>query len=241
MSEDGFASLLAAARAGDAAAWAELYHTIAPVLVGYLRAQRIADPDDVAGEVLLQVVRDLDRFDGDRVRFRSWVVSIAHHRVIDAARQARRRPAVTMPNEALPPSIATDDPVSVVLAQEGLGELEPVLATLTDDQRTVLLLRVVADLPVVEVARVLGRGEGAVKQLQLRAVRAMRQALDAQPEARLPASEPATDPAGSAGPTDTHGRAVPTAAVSRRPRPRVRRTRRDPGGPGNAPQSRWTP
>lgn len=174
-----FATVLAAARRGDPAAWRHLYDDVAPVVLGYLSAQRLPDPEDVTGEVLLEVVRDLDRFAGDHDGFRSWVLAIAHHRLLDARRRAARRPLVVGPPSIGNTLIATDDPEAETLARLGFGALGPALAALTEDQRTVLLLRVVGDLPVAEVARITGRRTGAVKQLQRRAVHSMRRRLEA--------------------------------------------------------------
>jgi RNA polymerase sigma factor (sigma-70 family) len=175
---DGFDAHLALARDGDPSAWAELYQEVAPVVVGYLRAQRLPDPEDVAGEVMLEVVRDLDRFEGDRDGFRSWALAIAHHRLLDARRRIARRPSPTSIDETTVVRAADDDPEQETLAALGLGELVPALDALTDDQRTVLLLRVIGDLSLAEVARITGRRQGAVKQLQHRAARAMRRLLD---------------------------------------------------------------
>jgi RNA polymerase sigma factor (sigma-70 family) len=178
VSEGEFGACLERARGGDAAAWADLYHLVAPLVIGYLRAQRLPDPDDVAGEVLLEVVRDLHRFDGDSNGFRSWVLTIAHHRLLDARRREARRPSTpTSPDELRTPPSA-DDPEAETLAAIGFGELAPALASLTEEQRTVLLLRVIGDLPIAEVARITERRQGAVKQLQRRAAAAMRRVLD---------------------------------------------------------------
>jgi RNA polymerase sigma factor (sigma-70 family) len=171
---------LAAARTGDAGAWSALYHDVAPVLIGYLRAQRLPDPEDVAGEVLLEVVRDLARFEGDERGFRSWVLAIAHHRLIDARRRHARRPVDPVPTAELEPQPGSADPEAETLAHLALGELEPALATLTEEQRGVLLLRVVGDLSIRDVAAVLGKRPGAIKQLQRRAVDAMRRVMDAE-------------------------------------------------------------
>lgn len=174
-----FQARLAAARDGDDVAWVELYHELAPIIIGYLRAQRLPDAEDVAGDVLLELVRDLHRFEGDANNLRSWALAITHHRLLDARRRLTRRPqrseAATETDE-LP---AGDDPEAETLAGLGFGQLEPALRTLTEDQRTVLLLRVIGDLPVAEVARITGRRAGAVKQLQRRAVDAMRRHLRA--------------------------------------------------------------
>lgn len=176
--DDGFGATLAAARSGDAGAWSRLYHEVAPILIGYLRVQRLPDPEDVAGEVLLEVVRDLHRFDGDARGFRSWVLAIAHHRLLDARRRDARRPVTSVPSADLEPRPGRDDTEATSLAHVGLGELEPALDTLTAEQRSVLLLRVVGDLSIAEVAGIVGKRPGAVKQLQRRAAEAMRRALE---------------------------------------------------------------
>jgi RNA polymerase sigma factor (sigma-70 family) len=213
-SDGEFGTRLERARLGDAVAWSELYHHIAPMLAGYLRAQRLPDPDDVAGEVMLEVVRDLHRFSGDADNFRSWALSIAHHRLLDARRRAVRRPAIPMAHEQLRPPPSPDDPEAEALAALGFGELEPALAQLTEEQRTVLLLRVIGDLPIAEVARITGRRQGAVKQLQRRAAAAMRRALD--------------------------GQAVDSAADRRTADSSASRTPRDVAWPGDASATRWT-
>jgi len=173
-----FNARLAAARDGDDGAWVELYYELAPLIIGYLRAQRLPDAEDVAGEVLLETVRDLGRFRGDAANLRSWVLSIAHHRLLDARRQQARRPRGSAPLEEATEAVATDDPEAETLAALGFGRLEPALAELTDEQRTVLLLRVIGDLPIAAVARITGKRPGAVKQLQRRAAETMRRHLD---------------------------------------------------------------
>src|SRR5690606_2308321 len=64
-----FEQVLADARAGRPPDWVALHDAVAPILHAYLRAQSLDDPDDVAGETLLQVVRDLHRFEGDERQF----------------------------------------------------------------------------------------------------------------------------------------------------------------------------
>lgn len=203
-----FDDLIAAARSGDAVAWTDLYHEVAPLLIGYLRAQRLPDPEDIAGEVMLEVVRDLERFTGDRSGFRSWVLAIAHHRLLDARRRDQRRPATpTAPGE-LAPLPAKDDPEAETLAEFGVADLEPALRELTDEQRTVLLLRVIGDLSIAEVARITGKRSGAVKQLQRRAVEAMRRALDGEQRTDMPSDQRAPrdvkDPRGASSAGGAH-------------------------------------
>jgi RNA polymerase sigma-70 factor, ECF subfamily len=176
MSAERFSSLLAAARDGDEAAWEELYGSLAPALLGYLRANGAPDPEDVLGEVFLQVARDIPRFEGEESGFRSWVFTIAHHRLIDARRHSARRPVELSP-EPPEPAERADDAAQEALAQIGLEEVTRVLGSLSPDQREVLLLRVVGDLTVEDTANAVGKRPGAVKALQRRGLAAVKREL----------------------------------------------------------------
>ena len=156
---DRFDQTLAAAQAGGDWAWRELYRGSAPTLARYLRARGVPDVDDVVGETFVRVVRHLDGFVGDEAAFRTWLYTIARHLVVDDARRRDRRP-----------SEATADETLHALAPVGNAEDD----ALTEDQGDVILLRVLADLSIAEVAQVLGRREGAVKMLQSRGLATLR-------------------------------------------------------------------
>lgn len=176
MSEERFSELLAAARVGDERAWEEIFHALAPIVLGYLRANGAPDPEDVLGETFLQVARDLSGFDGDEAGFRSWVFTIAHHRLIDARRQLARRPVELSP-EPPEPDEPADDAAEEALARIGTERVERILAALSEDQRAVLLLRFVADLSIDDVAKAVGKRPGAVKALQRRGLAAVKRRL----------------------------------------------------------------
>jgi RNA polymerase sigma factor (sigma-70 family) len=142
---------------------ADVYRDLAPKVLGYLRAQRAAEPEDLLGEVFLQVARDLPTFRGDDEHLRRWVFTIARHRLVDDRRRRNARPQ-TADNE-VPDLPAPDDVVSGLDA-----ELIAALAELTPDQREVVVLRFVADLSLAAVARITRRRVGAVKALQSRAL-----------------------------------------------------------------------
>ena len=176
MSPERFNSLLEAAREGNEAAWQDLYNSLAPVVLGYLRANGAPDPEDVLGEVFLQVARDIARFDGEEPGFRSWVFTIAHHRLIDARRHSARRPVELSPEPPEPGGHA-DDAADEALAKIGAEEVQRVLGVLSEDQRAVLLLRVIGDLSIEDVAKAVGKRPGAVKALQRRGLAAVKREL----------------------------------------------------------------
>jgi RNA polymerase sigma factor (sigma-70 family) len=176
MSPERFTSLLESAREGSEAAWQELYNGLAPVVLGYLRANGAPDPEDVLSEVFLQVARDIATFEGDERGFRSWVFTIAHHRLIDARRHSARRP-VDLAAEPPEPGERADDAADEALNRIGTEEVNRILAALSEDQRAVILLRVVGDLSIEDVAQAVGKRPGAVKALQRRGLAALKREL----------------------------------------------------------------
>ena len=187
---DGFDRLLARAREGDELAWTALYDSLAGQLLGYLRGRGAPDPEDQLGETFLQVARDLPSFTGEEAGFRSWVFTIAHRRMLDAARSRRRRPAVPLAPERLVPVAEAlrradgaaaggpSDPLDEVADREMLVGL---LARLTDEQREVVLLRFVADLDTAMVGEVTGRSANAVAAITRRALAALRELIGDAP------------------------------------------------------------
>jgi RNA polymerase sigma factor (sigma-70 family) len=169
--EGRFDGLLAAARAGADWAWVEICDELSPRVLGYLRARGAREPEDLTAEVFLQIVRDLAGFQGGERAFRSWVFVIAHNRLLDERRGTARRPVQPVPDQFLESHSIFDEDV---LASQPIGRL---LSRLSPDQQAVLLLRILGDLTVDEVARVVGKRPGAVKALQRRALNAVRTLL----------------------------------------------------------------
>ncbi|HET8617569.1 MAG TPA: sigma-70 family RNA polymerase sigma factor, partial [Acidimicrobiales bacterium] len=99
-----------------------------------------------------------------------------HHRMIDDRRQASRQVAAHG-DDALDENRGGGDVEEEAFAAMSRHEVEDLLAVLSPDQREVVLLRIVADLPVEEVARLVGKQEGAVKALQHRALARLRRHL----------------------------------------------------------------
>ena len=151
---------------------ANAYRTLAPAVLGYLRSQRVPDPEDVLGEVFLHVARDIGRFSGDDAALRRWVFSIAHNRSMDAHRKAKRDRSTLEAEISEGRAAPADAP-----AEPLDPELIAALALLSDEQREVVVLRFVADLPLEAVAKITRRSPGAVKAMQHRAMDNLRKAV----------------------------------------------------------------
>lgn len=173
-----FHEVLEAARRGDQSAWSILYDSVAGQMLGYLRGRGAIDPEGLLGDAFLQISRNLHSFNGDDNGFRSWAFTVAHHRLIDERRRLSRRPQETR----LPESEHKAPRSSVDVEREALEAvdqtvIEHLLETLSDDQRNVILLRILGGLSTGETAAALGKSEGTVRVLQHRALSALREQL----------------------------------------------------------------
>ena len=139
-------------------------------MLGYLRGRGARDPEDLTGDVFVKVTEGLGAFRGDRAALRRWVFTIAHNRLLDEfRREGRLRESLS----ATPAHSAIDDEMPLD------SELLEALATLTEQQREVVVLRFIVDLPIKDVAKIVGKRLGAVKMLQARGLATLAAALAA--------------------------------------------------------------
>lgn len=168
--------------ATDAALWdtdgvarrlEDVYDELAPAVTGYFRGRGSTDPDAACGDVFVRVAGALGSFRGSDAALRRWVFTIAHHRLVDELKSARRGREIvtgTVPETGRTPSDESSD--------ESIDpSLVAALGALGDEQREVVVLRYVADLSVRDVAEILGKSSGAVKMLQARGLDALRARL----------------------------------------------------------------
>ncbi|QXC62474.1 sigma-70 family RNA polymerase sigma factor [Aquihabitans sp. G128] len=148
----------------------DAFRAHAPRVLAYLQGQRVAEPEDLLGDVFVQVARSIGSFQGDEHLLRRWIFTIARNCVVDDRRRRSRRPE-------LADAPVPDRPVDEVGVTD--PDLVRALAGLTPDQREVIGLRFVADLPLEDVAEITGRPVGAVKSMQHRALAALARTLEA--------------------------------------------------------------
>lgn len=175
MGSRDFSGTLAEAQGGDEAAFTELFRSVQPGLLRYLRVVAGSAADDVAAETWVHVVRDLPTFTGGEAAFRGWVYTVARHRFLDSCRSRARRPesVVAEPPE---PDYVTDAATAV----EEMFSTERALrlvASLPRDQAEVVMLRVVAGLDVESTAEVVGKTANHVRVLCHRGLRRLASVL----------------------------------------------------------------
>lgn len=167
-----FDEVIAGARSGDPRAVEELFREVQPRLLRFLRSQESVAADDLAAEVWLAVATGILRFDGDWPDFRAWVFAIARRRLADYRRTAVRRRTDVVDVAAFDSHHAHDSPENEALDKlSGQRAATLITSVLSGEQAEVLLLRVLADLDVDQVASIMRRSPNWVRVTQHRAVR----------------------------------------------------------------------
>lgn len=176
MSDDE-SCLIQLARQGDTAACATLYdrHYDAVYRYCYYHVGDAPLAQDLAGEVFVRMVENLDTFDMRGRPLLAWLYAIARNLIADTYRKRGQAPQLPL-NEA---QVAGEDTPAQQVEQRLLAEdLVVALRRLTEEQRQVILLKFVLDHDNAEVARMLGKSQGAIKSLQHRALAALRRVLE---------------------------------------------------------------
>ncbi|WP_168627457.1 MULTISPECIES: RNA polymerase sigma factor [unclassified Cryobacterium] len=173
-----FSEVLTAAQAGGQWANRIIWTEYSPKVAAYLRARGSLEPDDLTSEVFLTVFAQLADFEGDEEQFRAFVFTIAHRRLVDELRKRSSRGLHVEWSEESD-ARATSSAESQAMERIGNDDARALLDGLPPDQRDVLVLRIIADLTVEQIAELLGKRPGAVKALQRRGLERLRKKVGA--------------------------------------------------------------
>jgi RNA polymerase sigma-70 factor (ECF subfamily) len=172
--------LVAAAQSGDTAAFGALYDRYMSVVYRYV-IFRVGDrgvAEDLTSETFVRALRRISSVSYRGRDIGAWFVTIARNLILDYVKSGRYRLEVTSAEPREPPQ-SGETPETAVLAGQSNDELMRCVEALGPDQRECVTLRFLSGLSVAETAEVMGRGEGAIKALQHRAVRRLGQLLPA--------------------------------------------------------------
>lgn len=169
-------SLVQRAKQRDQRAFAQLYEEYFDKIYRYI-AIRIGDKmeaEDMTQQVFLKALQSISSFKWKGVPFSAWLFRIAHNQVVDYFRKSKKKPATLLDEPLLK---GNSDPQT--MAEQNMDIEQVMLATrqLTEAQCEVISLRFAGELPIAQVARIMGKSEGAIKALQHSAIAALRRAL----------------------------------------------------------------
>jgi RNA polymerase sigma-70 factor (ECF subfamily) len=162
---------------GNQTAFTQLYDTYFDRIYRYIyvRLRRQDEAQDLTQEVFIKALKAIESYKVGKTPFASWLFRIAHNQVIDHVRKHKKGIETSL--DEAPPSVGAEDPVAIIEQQFEVAELNTAIVALSPAQQEVISLRFIADLPIAEVARILGKSEGTVKALQFNATIALRRLL----------------------------------------------------------------
>lgn len=146
-------------------------------------AVRIGNPDeaeDLASEVFVRALRAIDSYRDTGAPMEAWLFKIARNSVVDHLRDRGRRPAPAPLQEALAVG-SRESPTEHLEYAEEVQQLAQAMERLSEAQRQVLSLRFGAEMTSEQVAQVLGKKPGAVREMQSAAIGRLRQLLKSAP------------------------------------------------------------
>jgi len=156
-------------------AFAQLYEEHFDKIYRYitLKIGNETEAEDMTQQVFLNALQSISSFKWKGVPFSAWLFRIAHNQVVDYFRK-KNRTAVPLDE-----SLAKDDNNPQLIVEQKLDIEQLLLATkqLTEAQREVISLRFAGELPIAQVAKAMGKSQGAVKALQHSGIVALRKIL----------------------------------------------------------------
>ena len=168
--------LVRQAQQGDKEAFAQLYEAYFDKIYRYIviKIGNKAEAEDMTQQVFLKAYQSIRSYKWKGVPFSAWLFRIAHNQIVDFFRKRSKRPTVGL-NEAI--VVSDDNPLRTVESRFDIERLRTATLRLTAAQQEVISLRFAGGLAIAEVARTMGKSEGAVKALQHSAVAALRKVL----------------------------------------------------------------
>jgi RNA polymerase sigma-70 factor, ECF subfamily len=165
-------ALVELARGGDAEAFGQLYDHYHPQVYRFLyyRVGSQALAEDLTSDTFFRALRSMSSFRWQGKDFGAWLMTIARNLTTDHYKSGKNRLEVTT-EDMSPHDSATEGPEATVMAHLTNETLMAALKKLPVEQQECLVMRFLQGLSIAETAQTMGRSDGAIKQLQLRAVR----------------------------------------------------------------------
>ncbi len=130
-----------------------------------------ADAEDIAGEVFLKALESLGSYEKRGIPMQAWLFKIAHNSVVDYLRRMSKRKIVDIDSVTLR---SEESPEMIAEINIEIEKVKKAMEQLTRDQREVLSLRFFGELTSRETAVIMGKSDGAVREMQRAATSKLR-------------------------------------------------------------------
>jgi RNA polymerase sigma-70 factor (ECF subfamily) len=170
--------LVLQAQAGNSEAFGQLYDAYMERIYRfvYFRVEDQQTAEDITSQVFLKAWSNLDRFSFVRTPYLAWLYTIAHNAVIDQYRT--RKVTAALDDVQLSQHDHAEAVENEIDLSAEMRSIKEALQALTDDQQKVLTLKFIEGLSNNEIARHLGKREGAIRALQMRGLQALAKQLE---------------------------------------------------------------
>lgn len=173
-------SLLSDAIAGDEKAFTSIWQNLNPRLSRFVASQSYGsdlDSESIVSETWISVAKDISKFKGDFNQFKSWVYTIARNRIVDAVRKLNRQVKSGGEISEFDFEDTNSKVHQGIESNESVEEIVKAIKQLPKAQSEVILLRIVADLEVSEVSKILDKSENTIRVLSHRGLETLRAQL----------------------------------------------------------------
>jgi len=147
----------------------EYYDKIARYV--YVHISNKEEAEDIAGEVFLKALESLKSYREQGVPMQGWLFRIAHNLTVDYLRKMNKRRTVPIDSVVLQ---GNDNPANTAEKNIEFERVAKAMKKLTTEQREVINLRFFGGLTSKEVGGVLGKSDGAVREMQRAAIEKLR-------------------------------------------------------------------
>ena len=147
----------------------EYYDKIARYV--YVHIDNKEEAEDIAGEVFLKALQSLESYREQGVPMQGWLFRIAHNLTVDYLRKMNKRRTVPIDSVVLQ---GNDNPANTAEKNIEFERVSEAMQELTTEQREVINLRFFGGLTSKEVGGVLGKSDGAVREMQRAAIEKLR-------------------------------------------------------------------
>ena len=168
-------SLVRRAQKNDQEAFAQLYEEHFDKIYRYLalRVGNEMEAEDMTQQVFLKALQSISSFKWKGVPFSAWLFRIAHNQAVDHLRRKKKRTSVPLDDSLS----GGDSPHTTTERKMDIEQLKVATKRLTEAQREVISLRFTSELSIAQVAKIMGKSQGAVKALQHSAIVALRRTM----------------------------------------------------------------
>jgi RNA polymerase sigma-70 factor, ECF subfamily len=167
--------LVKSAKKGEKDSFSELYeYYITPIFrFVYFRVRSRVDAEDLTQTVFLKAWDHLSDYRQGKNPFSSWLYAIARNTVIDFWKKKKDWDISELGKNTIK---SKEEPVDDLIEREDdLRRLKEIIELLTDEQQEAVILKFIDGLSNKEISKIMGKKEDAIRQLQSRAIRILKE------------------------------------------------------------------